>query len=63
MLGVPDMALGAAEDYFALKYGAEAAGLSMDEVKQIGLDAFSQVREGAAPAFAEIKHRLQPAKV
>ncbi len=63
LLGVPDVAIGAAEDYFALKCGSEAAGLSLDDVRRIGLEAVSEVREGAAPAIEEIRHRLQPSRV
>ena len=60
ILGVPDIALGAAEDYLALKVGSEAAGLSMDQLKEVGLGAISQVRHGAVPAIAQIKQRFQP---
>ena len=61
LLGVPDAFLGAAEDYLALKIGSEAAGLSMDEVKAIGIDAFEGVKENVTPMVEDVRHRLQPA--
>lgn len=61
VLGVPDAVLGVAEDYLALKVGSEAAGLSMDDIKQIGTEAFAGVRENVGPVVEEVRHRLQPA--
>ncbi len=63
VLGIPDAVLGAAEDYMALKIGAEAAGLSMDQVQKIGTEAFHQITEGVGPLVRDVQHRLQPAHV
>ena len=61
LLGVPDAVLGAAEDYLALKVGAEAVGLSMDDLKAIATDAFQGVKDNVGPMVEDVRHRFQPA--
>ena len=61
LLGVPDVVLGAAEDYFALKIGSEAAGLSMEDLKSIGTEAFEGIKDGVVPMMETVKHKLEPA--
>ena len=58
VLGLPDAAIGVAEDYLALKVGGEAVGLTMEDLKAIGTDAFGDIRQGVSPAFEEVKNRL-----
>jgi hypothetical protein len=51
VLGVPDMVLGVAEDFLALKYGTQAVGVSMDELT----DAASEsVNERIVPALQSV---------
>jgi hypothetical protein len=61
VLGIPDAVLGVAEDYLALKIGSEAAGLTMDDVKNIGQQAFEDASNGISPLIEDVRHRLQPA--
>jgi hypothetical protein len=60
VLGMPDAVVAVAEDYLALKVGGEAAGLSMDDLKDIGMNAFGDMREGVGPMIEQVRHRLQP---
>jgi hypothetical protein len=61
VLGVPDAVLGAAEDYMALKIGSEAAGLSMENIQEIGTDAFEGLKDNVGPMMDEVRHKFQPA--
>jgi hypothetical protein len=61
VLGVPDAVLGVAEDYLALKIGAEAAGLSMDDLKSIATEAVSGMTGSVGPILEDVRNRLQPA--
>jgi hypothetical protein len=49
-----------AEDYLALKVGGEAAGLSMDDLKQIGMTTFDEMKDNVSPMIQDVRHRLQP---
>jgi len=60
VLGMPDAVLGVAEDYLALKVGGEAAGLTMNDLEQIGLDAFNQMKDGVGPLVEDVRQKLQP---
>jgi hypothetical protein len=61
ILGTPDFLLGAAEDYLALRLGADAVGMSMDEVKELGQDALSDVKDRAVPIYEDAKERIRHA--
>ncbi len=60
LLGMPDSVVALGEDYLALKVGGEAVGLSMDDLKAIGTEAFGGIRGQVTPAFDVIKERLLP---
>lgn len=62
ILGVPDALMGALEDYLALKLGGEAAGLSMDQIKQIAREAASGFQEEIGPLLGDVRERLEPAR-
>jgi hypothetical protein len=54
--GIPDPLLGLVEDYLALRLGAEAVGMSLDEVMQAGKEAVEDLRsrvEAAIPTAQE----------
>jgi hypothetical protein len=54
ILGVPDVVLGVAEDYLAVRLGSEALGMSMDEVQQIANDSFCEIKEHIMPALQSV---------
>ncbi len=54
VLGVPDVLLGLAEDYLALRIGAEASGLTMDELPGVAREAVEEIGEKLAPALRSI---------
>jgi hypothetical protein len=54
ILGVPDPVLGVAEDYFALKLGTEAVGLSMDDVTHAAKASIEDLGHQLAPAAQSI---------
>ena len=43
-VGISGVMLGLAEDYFALKVGGEAVGLSMDDLKAIGAETVDELK-------------------
>jgi hypothetical protein len=45
VLGIPDPILGLAEDYFALRMGTEATGLTLGEVTDTARDSLEDVRD------------------
>src|SRR4051812_40004822 len=45
VLGIPDPILGLAEDYFALRMGTEATGLSLDEISDTARSSLEEVRD------------------
>lgn len=49
-LGIPDPVLGLAEDYFALRLGSQATGLSMDQVANVAKESLEVVKEQIMPA-------------
>lgn len=61
LLGVPDAVLGLGEDYLALRIGAQAAGLSMDDLKSIATGAMTGMTEYVSPILEGARERLQPA--
>jgi len=61
VLGLPDAFVAVAEDYLALKVGGEAAGLSMADLQQIGMDTFGNIQHSVGPMIEDVRHRLQPA--
>jgi hypothetical protein len=54
VLGVPDVLLGLAEDYLVLRLGAEATGLTMDELPAVAREAVEEMGEKIAPALRSI---------
>ena len=60
LLGVHDAAIGLAEDYLALKVGGDAVGLTMQDLQNIGTDAFGGMTQGISPAVEELKKQLLP---
>jgi hypothetical protein len=44
VLGVPSPLMGLVEDYIALKVGADALGMSMDDLKKIGEESIEEVK-------------------
>jgi alpha-beta hydrolase superfamily lysophospholipase len=62
ILGMPNALMGAMEDYLALKVGGEAAGLSMDQIKQIAQEAVYGFQEEVGPLIGDVRERLEPAQ-
>jgi hypothetical protein len=54
VLGVPDMVLGVAEDYCALRLGTEAVGLSMEEVKETARESVEEFSGQIKPLVQSI---------
>jgi hypothetical protein len=54
VLGVPDVVLGVAEDYLAIRLGSEALGMTMDDVKQIAAETVGEIREQVLPALQSV---------
>lgn len=54
VVGIPNPVLGLAEDYFALRLGGEAVGLSTDDLKQIAFDSFDEVKDMVQPALQSV---------
>ena len=54
MLGIPDMLLGVAEDYLALRLGSEAMGMSMDQVSHAAKDVMGELTDGVRPALESV---------
>jgi hypothetical protein len=53
-LGVPDALLGLAEDYLALRLGAEATGMTMEQLPEVARDAVEEMGEKVAPALHSV---------
>jgi len=53
-LGMPDMALGLAEDYLAVKMGTQAMGLSMNDVTEATRDSMGEVGDRIKPALQSV---------
>jgi uncharacterized membrane protein len=49
-LGIPDPLIGLAEDAFALKLGADAVGLSLEDLEHAARESFDRVKEQVLPA-------------
>lgn len=60
ILGVPSGLMGVMEDYLALKLGGDAAGLSMEQIRQIAREAVTGFQEELAPLMEDVRERLQP---
>jgi hypothetical protein len=54
VLGVPDFALGLAEDYLALRLGTQAVGLSLDDAAQIAGRSVDEVKNLILPAVQSV---------
>ena len=54
VLGLPDVALGLAEDYLAVHLGTRAVGLSMGQVAGEAREAIDEVKERVKPAFQKV---------
>lgn len=54
VLGIPDMLLGLAEDYVALRLGSEATGLSMDQMTDAAKGTVDEVRHHVMPALQSV---------
>jgi hypothetical protein len=61
VLNVPDPVVGVAEDALALYLGAEAAGMSMDELGQAARDAIEDVAGQVAPMVEDLREQFQSA--
>jgi len=68
VLGIPSPLLGLAEDYLALKIGAEAVGMPMDDLKRIGQESFEDVQglveqatQAVQPQIQQLQEKLQSA--
>jgi hypothetical protein len=57
VVGVPDALLGLGEDYLALRYGAEALDMPMDELTGAAREVLDSARERARPALESIGMR------
>jgi hypothetical protein len=51
LVGVPDAVLGLGEDYLAIRYGAEAIDLPMDELAGAAREVVDSARQRARPAL------------
>ncbi len=60
LLGVPDSLVGVMEDYLALKLGGQAAGLSMEQIRQMSREAVAGFQEELMPLATDVRERLQP---
>jgi len=49
ILGIPDPLLGVAEDYLAIRLGAETLGLSLDEVGDAAKQSVEEIKERVLP--------------
>jgi hypothetical protein len=54
VLGIPDIVLGAGEDYLALRLGTEAMDLSMDRLPEIVKESFEEVGDRIMPALHSV---------
>jgi uncharacterized membrane protein len=54
ILGVPDAVIGLAEDGLALKLGTEAAGLSLDDLRQVAEQSIGEVKERVSSGVQSI---------
>jgi len=54
ILGIPDIVLGVAEDYLALKFGTEAMGMSMGELTDVAKEAAEDAKGHLMPALESI---------
>ncbi len=54
-VGVHSPLVGLAEDYLALRIGGEAAGFSMEDLKQIGMETIGEAREIVGPAVDQVR--------
>jgi hypothetical protein len=61
LLWVPDHLVGLAEDALAIYFGAQAAGLSLDQLGDSAREAIDDVVGQLGPAVDELRERLQPA--
>jgi len=62
VLGVPDMVIGLAEDYLALKVGGEAVGLNMNELGDVAREAVGEIQERVGPALEDVREKILPAR-
>jgi len=54
VLGIPDPILGVAEDYFALKVGAEAVGVSMCELTEVAKESVEEIKDSVLPMVQSV---------
>lgn len=59
VLGIPSPLVGLAEDYLALKVGAEALGMTMDDLKRIGQESIEDVQGLAEQAGVHVGPQIQ----
>jgi len=52
--GVSDVFLGLIEDYFALRLGTEAVGLSMEQVSQVARDSLEDLKDRLTPVVQSV---------
>ncbi|HWE38247.1 MAG TPA: hypothetical protein VG406_16875 [Isosphaeraceae bacterium] len=53
-LGIPDVILGAAEDYALLRLGTEATGMTMEELPDVARSAVEEVGDRARPMLQSV---------
>jgi hypothetical protein len=58
VLGIPDPVLGIAEDYFALKLGTEAVGMTMEDVAEAARESLEDVTERVRPTIDDLRERV-----
>ncbi len=61
VLGIPELLLGVAEDYVALRLGSQAVGMSMEQVGQIASESVKGFSEQVKPTLEEYGEKLRPA--
>jgi len=54
MLGIPDPILGIAEDYCALRLGADAVGMSMGEITDVARNSVEDLKGMVMPALQSV---------
>jgi len=59
VLGIPSPIVGLAEDYLALKVGAEAVGMTMDDLRRIGEESIEDVQGLVEQATQAVQPQIQ----
>lgn len=54
LTNLPDPILGLGEDYLAVRYGGEAVGLSLDDLKHTAMESIDEARHEYLPALQSV---------